>query len=286
MSAGYGKSAVLHDVEFTVAAGECLGLVGSSGAGKSTAVLALMGLLPWRGGWAKGEVLLNGRNLLQMKESGARRVRGKEIALVPQSPASALNPALSLRSHFREAWRAHESDSALLAVRVRELLAQLQLSNDETFLARKPGQISVGQAQRVAIALALLHRPAVVIADEPTSALDPVNQVEISALLRRIQREHGMALLYISHDLVSVLQLCDRIAVLHGGSTSVCLSVDALDECHLPAELVRLLSGLPVPIDVMLRHCRHATHESHHSKVTGNATSVVANYDLGPIATR
>jgi ABC-type glutathione transport system ATPase component len=254
LSAEYGKRSVLRDVQFDLGAGEALGMVGTSGAGKTTLVMALLGLLPWRGGKASGKVLVNGVNLLTMPACEARKIRGKQIALIPQSPMTALNPAVSLRSHFEEAWRAHESSNRGLEARLRQLMDEVQLpADDEGFLRRKSGQISVGQAQRVLIALALLHRPSILIADEPTSALDPVTQFEIVKLLRQLNRNHGTALLYISHDLVSVLQLCERLAVLHGGSIAECVPVAQIEEAQHPATL-SLLRALPVPVEVLLSH--------------------------------
>lgn len=257
LRADYGKRRILKDVRFELFAGEALGMVGTSGAGKTTLVMSLLGLLPWRGGSASGEVLIGEDNLLTMSAGEARRIRGKTIALVPQSPMTALNPAVSLRSHFDEAWRAHESTGRrALHARLDELMCEVQLpTGDCDFLRRKPGQISVGQAQRVLIALALLHRPKILIADEPTSALDPVTQAEIIKLLRQLNRRNGTALLYISHDLVSVLQLCERLAVLHSGAIVECLPVALIDQARHPATL-SLLSALPVPIEVLLSHCR------------------------------
>jgi len=255
LSAGYGKASVLREVHFTQNAGEALGLIGTSGAGKSTLVMALLGLLAWRGGYAQGEVLFEGRNLLTMPEREARLLRGRRFALVPQSPMTSLNSAISLASHFQEAWRAHRSGGrGELLSRVRELFEQVQLPAGPEFLARRPGAISVGQAQRVLIALALLHRPSLVIADEPTSALDPVTQAEIVRLLRRLNREPGagqVTLLYISHDLTSVLQLCDRVAVLDQGSIVECLPAGTIgDRAQHPATLA-LLDALPVPAGVL-----------------------------------
>ncbi len=256
MSAGYGRSDVLRKVSFELEPGESLGLIGTSGAGKSTLVLALLGLLPWRGGFARGEVLFEGKNLLAMPEGEARQLRGRRFALVPQSPMTALNGVLSLERHFKEAWKAHQAQERndrgdVFATRVGELCEQMQLPAGPEFLARRPGAISVGQAQRVLIALALLHRPSLVIADEPTSALDPATQAEVVGLLRRLNREQGTALLYISHDLSSVLQLCDRVAVLDGGSIVECLSADTIGrEARHPATL-SLLNTLPVPADVL-----------------------------------
>jgi ABC-type glutathione transport system ATPase component len=253
LDAAYGGKPVLRDLHLGLAHGEVLGLVGGSGAGKSTLVLSLLGLLPWRGGRVTGEVLIEGENLLTLSESKLRGLRGRRIALIPQSPMSALNPAISLERHFNEAWRAHRKyPSAELTARVKGLLEEVQLPTDAEFLRRRPAQISVGQAQRVLIALALLHRPALIIADEPTSALDPVTQTQMVALLRRLNRTYGTTLLYVSHDLVSVLHLSDRIAVLHAGSIVEDLPVDRLGEAQHEATLA-LLGALPAPPEVLLR---------------------------------
>ncbi len=253
LKAGYGKECVLEDVGFELAAGDVLGLCGGSGEGKSTLVLALLGLLPWRGGWAEGEVLLEGVNLLGLKEKDARKLRGRRIALVPQSPISALNGAISLRRHFEEAWRAHERGvGAQFDARLSELMLRMQLPGGAEFLARKPGEISVGQAQRVVLALALLHRPALLIADEPTSALDAVTQAEVLRMLGEVRRTEGIAMLYISHDLLSVLQFCRMLAVLHGGRLVECVPVAALGEGRRHAATEALLRTLPVALATLL----------------------------------
>ncbi len=254
LSAGYAKQTVLNDVEFRLHEGERLGLIGTSGAGKSTLLLALLGLLPWRGGWAKGEVLVNGKNLLEMPEREARKLRGSVMALVPQSPLTALNSALSLRAHFVEAWRAHSMPPRALEERLNPILGRVNLPTDMSFLKRKPTQISVGQAQRVTIALALIHRPLILIADEPTSSLDPITQAEVTALLRELSEEQGTALLFISHDLLSVIQLTERIALLHDGSIAEELSVRHLNRDAKHPAMRALLRTLPAPADVLLRY--------------------------------
>ena len=251
LGASYAGMAVLHGIRFDLMRGEALGLVGASGAGKTTLVQAL---LPWRGGRVTGEVTLKGRNLLALPERELRKVRGREVALIPQSPMSALNPAIPLQKHFDEAWRAHEKGgSRALAERMETLLAEVQLPRESEFLRRRSTQISVGQAQRVLIALALLHRPALIIADEPTSALDPVTQAQIVELLGRLNRRHGTTLLYISHDLMSVLQISDRIAVLEAGAIVENLPVTGLSLARHAATL-GLFKALPVPVDVLLRY--------------------------------
>lgn len=252
-SASYAGKLTLSDIRFELQPGEVLGLVGSSGAGKSTLVLSLLGLLPWRGGCVSGEVLLRGRNLLELSEKQLRSLRGREIALIPQSPMSALNASISLLRHFEEAWKAHEKQGReAMLERVRLLMAEVQLPSDPEFLRRRPREISVGQAQRVLIALALLHRPALIVADEPTSALDPVTQMQIVDLLRSLNRRHGMTLLYISHDLISVIRLCDRVAVLHEGSIVENMPVGQLSEARHAASLA-LLRALPVSPEILLR---------------------------------
>jgi len=253
LSASYAGKDVLHGVSFELQQGEILGLVGSSGAGKSTLVMSLLGLLPWRGGRVTGEILLRGQNLLALAEKQLRGLRGREIALIPQSPMTALNAAISLQRHFDEAWKAHEkANRSALRQRVCELMAEVQLPSDPAFLRRRPQEISVGQAQRILIALALLHKPPFIVADEPTSALDPVTQSQIVDLLRGLNRRHGMTILYISHDLTSVIRLCDRVAVLHEGSIVEDLPVGRLSEVRHTAAAA-LLRALPVPPDVLLR---------------------------------
>lgn len=262
LQASYSGEAILHDLEFELQRGEVLGLVGSSGAGKSTLVLSLLGLLPWRGGRVVGEILLDGKNLLELSERQLREIRGRRVALIPQSPMMALNAAISLRRHFHEAWRAHEpaAGPAFLA-RVEELLAEVQLPAHVRFLERRPSEISVGQAQRVLIAMALLHQPDLIIADEPTSALDPVTQTQIVELLRGLNRKHGTTFLYVSHDLVSVLQLSDRIAVLDAGTIVETLLTSAIEEARHPAT-INLLKALPVPPEVLLAYSNGARAEN------------------------
>ncbi len=170
LEAEYSGKPVLREIRFSLEPGQVLGLVGASGAGKSTLVLSLLGLLPWRGGQVKGEVVLEGENLLALSERRLRNLRGRRIALIPQSPMSALNPAINLRSHFQEAWNAHGSKGRdALESRMNELLIEVQLPRDAEFLRRRPSEISVGQAQRILIALALLHQPALVISSNAAS---------------------------------------------------------------------------------------------------------------------
>jgi ABC-type dipeptide/oligopeptide/nickel transport system ATPase component len=209
---------VLQDVRLEMKRGEILGLVGQSGSGKSTIALAILRLLHMKGGVARGIVNFDGRNLLEISEREMLALRGKEIGLVLQSPLSSLNPVLSIGRQLKEAWKIHASgDSKLFADVLGETMASVALPHDEEFLRRRVSQISVGQAQRVLIAMAVLHHPSLLIADEPTSALDVITQSEILGLFRKLNRELGVAILYISHDLLSVGALCDQVAVLQAG---------------------------------------------------------------------
>ena len=218
LTAEYQSRKVLDDMRLDMLPGEAVGLIGESGSGKSTLALAVLRLLQWKGGSASGWVLWRGRDLLQIPEREMRKVRGKEIALVLQSAATSLNPALKIGTQFQEAWRAHSSEKwATGRERARMLLSEVNLPSADDFLNRYPREVSQGQAQRVLIALSLLHQPDLVIADEPTSALDVITQREVLELLSRLQRDHGMATLFISHDLLSVGAFCDRVAILKDG---------------------------------------------------------------------
>jgi ABC-type dipeptide/oligopeptide/nickel transport system ATPase component len=218
LSAGYAnRPDVLRKVEFEVAAGEVVGLVGESGSGKSTVAMAILRLLEYRGGSVRGELRFQGRDLLRLSERQMRAVRGREIGLVLQSPLSSLNPSMTVGQQIREAWLAHGTAGGKPWHGLLELLETVNLPPDLQFLDRYPRQLSVGQAQRVLIAMAIVHRPALLVADEPTSALDTVTQAEILKLFARLNRQLGMSILYISHDLLSVASLCHRIAILRDG---------------------------------------------------------------------
>jgi ABC-type glutathione transport system ATPase component len=215
----YGnKPPVLSDVDLDIRRGEVLGLVGQSGSGKSTLAMAILGLLDKKQIHVEGTVAFDGADLLRLSESDLRALRGRKLALVLQSPLSSLNPALKISTQLKEAWRAHASGPrADCQGAIRTALESVSLPSTDEFLRKYPSHMSVGQAQRVLIAMAIMHRPALLIADEATSALDVITQSEILALFRHLNRTTGMAILYISHDLASVAGICDRVAILHRG---------------------------------------------------------------------
>jgi ABC-type dipeptide/oligopeptide/nickel transport system ATPase component len=240
------KSGVLKNLCLEIQRGEIVGLVGESGSGKSTLALALLQLLHLKGAKIQGEVLFQGENLLQKKESQLCDIRGRQMSVVLQSPLTSLNPALRIGTQLKEAWRAHSSgtgDQCHAAVSVA--LRSVSLPDDEEFLKRRPSQLSVGQGQRVIIAMAILHRPVLLIADEPTSALDTITQAEILSLFARLNRELDMAILYISHDLLSVAALCHRVAILREGEIVECDGPDAIFESPRHPYTQRLIAALP-----------------------------------------
>lgn len=248
ISADYpSKAGILRDVTLEIGRGEILGLVGESGCGKSTLSLAILGLLGLKGGRATGEIHLNGRELTKLSEREMRKLRGKELALVLQSPMTALNPALRLGTQLSEAWHVHQSGTREQCdVAIVEALKNVSLPDDKSFLKRFPAQISVGQAQRVLIAMSILHRPPLIIADEPTSALDLITQSEILQLFSELSRNLGISILYISHDLLSVATISQRVAVMDRGSIVECRPTSEIFHNPLHAYTRRLVSALPV----------------------------------------
>ena len=205
-------------VSFALAPGQVLGLVGESGSGKTMTGYALLRLVPAPGRIAGGRVRLDGRDLLRLSEAEMRRVRGDRIAVVMQDPMSCLNDVLRIGTQMTEAVSSHRRmGRAALRALARDALGRVGIPSPEERLDAYPHELSGGMRQRVAIATALMNRPAVIVADEPTTALDVTIQAQILSEVQRACAEDGTALLWITHDLSVVAGLADRIAVMYAG---------------------------------------------------------------------
>jgi peptide/nickel transport system ATP-binding protein len=240
------KPNALRNVSLEIGRGEILGLAGLSGSGKSTLALSILGLLHLKGGRVRGQIHFQGQDLTALSQTQMRQIRGREVSIVLQSPMTSLNPVLRIGTQLREAWRAHAQGSRQVCeTAICAVLHQVGLPHDQEFLKRRPSQLSVGQAQRVTIAMAVMHHPSLLIADEATSALDTISQAEILRLFARLNREMHMAVLYISHDLLSISALCQRIAILLDGQIVECGSANQIfrNPEHTYTQL--LVSALP-----------------------------------------
>jgi peptide/nickel transport system ATP-binding protein len=218
LSVAFGGREAVRRISFGISAGETLGLVGESGSGKSAASLAVLRLLPGTAS-VSGRVDFDGVDLRELSEEAMRRRRGREIAMIFQEPMTALNPVMKVGEQIGEAVRSHHPRMTRAAVRAKvlEAMEEVGLPEVERRAGDYPHQLSGGQRQRILIAMAIVNRPQLLIADEPTTALDVTVQAQILELLNRLRREHGLAMLFISHDLAVVAQVADRVAVMRRG---------------------------------------------------------------------
>ena len=243
---GQTSLTAVDDVSFSIHSGECFALVGESGCGKSLTALSLMRLLPDGLYIDRGEVRLNGTDLLELTEREMQAVRGDRIAMIFQEPATSLNPVMTVGEQIVEAVRLHERVSKEEArQRALQWLARVGLDEPQKRFDAFAHELSGGQKQRVMIAMALACRPDVVVADEPTTALDVTRQAQILDLLKELQKEHGIALLLITHDLALVRQYADRVALMYAGQIAEQSKVSDFFEnpSHPYARL--LLSAVP-----------------------------------------
>jgi peptide/nickel transport system ATP-binding protein len=217
LNVSIGARAIVKQVTLSVRPGEILGLVGASGSGKSVTALAVLQLLP-TGARLSGAVHLRGTALTGMSEAALQGVRGRDVGMIFQEPMSALNPLMNIGEQVAETVRLHRPVSAEVALGMaREALDQAGLSGEQGRLDRYPHELSVGQRQRVAIAIALVLSPRLIIADEPTTALDVIAQAQVLALLRERVHAGGAGLILITHDMAIIAQMADRVAVMQDG---------------------------------------------------------------------
>ncbi len=238
---------VLRGVDLDVGRGEIVGLVGESGSGKTMTALSILRLLPPGIRVTAGSVTFDGRDLLTLGRAELQALRGGRIAMIFQDALRHLNPAFTVGDQIEAVIRAHNSRLGPKEVRARavELLTQVQIVDPEARLRSYPHQFSGGMAQRVMIAMALSGSPELLLADEPTSALDVTVQAEILLLLRRIARQRGMSVLFISHNLGAVWQLCDRVIVMYAGQVVETAATAELVEAPAHPYSTALLKALP-----------------------------------------
>ena len=215
---GTGGPEILSAVDISLNSGEVLGVVGESGSGKSMLALSIMGLLSRPITVSGGEILLQGRNLLQLPAQELRALRGKDMAMIFQEPMTSLNPVMRVGQQIGEVLRWHRSmqgdDARQEGI---ALLQRVEMPDPQRQIDAYPHELSGGMRQRVMIAIALAGRPRLLIADEPTTALDVTIQAQILELIRNIQRADGMSVLLITHDLGVIAEMCDRVAVMYAG---------------------------------------------------------------------
>jgi peptide/nickel transport system ATP-binding protein len=241
-----GVVRAVDDVSFSVARGRVLGLVGESGSGKSVTGFSVIGLIDPPGRVVEGEIRYQGQNLAKLTEREMRHLRGNRIAMIFQDPMMTLNPVLRIDTQMIETVRAHARVShAEARARSRDALGQVGIPSPEERLSAYPHQFSGGMRQRVAIAIALLHRPDLLIADEPTTALDVTIQAQILAEVQKLARERGMALIWITHDLSVVSGLADDVAVMYAGRIVETGSVDAVLDRPLHPYTHGLIGSVP-----------------------------------------
>ena len=210
---------IVEDVSISVDRGRTLCIVGESGSGKSMLALSLMRLLPASGAVTEGQVLLDGEDLLDIGEEAMRRVRGRRVSMIFQEPMTSLNPVFTIGDQIAEAISSHDRAvrRSELERRCLQVLRQVEMTDPERRLRQYPHELSGGMRQHVMIAMALVTRPDILIADEPTTALDVSVQAQILSLLRRLQADTGMGVIFITHDLGVVSEIADEVAVMYAG---------------------------------------------------------------------
>ncbi|MCF1493325.1 MULTISPECIES: ABC transporter ATP-binding protein [Rhizobium/Agrobacterium group] len=244
---GESQSLAVDHVSFDIAPGEILALVGESGSGKSVSAASILKLLPYpAASHPSGQILFDGRDLLTLSEPALRAVRGNDITMIFQEPMTSLNPLHSIEQQIGEILELHQSLTGDAArKRTLELLLQVGIREPEKRLSAFPHELSGGQRQRVMIAMALANRPKLLVADEPTTALDVTVQAQILELLAGLKREHGMSMLFITHDLGIVRKFADRVCVMTGGKIVESGPVEAIFANPQHAYTRKLLASEP-----------------------------------------
>jgi oligopeptide/dipeptide ABC transporter ATP-binding protein len=244
-----GQLPILRGVDLSVRAGETLAVVGESGSGKSFTALSIAGLLPASAAITAGQVLLDGEDLVPLRESQRRAFRGAKIGMVYQDPMSSLNPVMRIGKQVTEALKAHGWSTADARTRALEVLDEVGLPSPAKLMRLYPHQLSGGMRQRVLIACAIAPRPKLLIADEPTTALDVTIQQQILQLIARLRDEYGLGVIWITHDLGVVARIADRVAVMYAGRVVELADTRTLFASPQHPYTAGLLASLPTPAD-------------------------------------
>ena len=243
-----GMAKAVDNLSLSVEKGSVLGIVGESGCGKSVTSLSILRLIPPPGRQVAGQVLLNGTDLATLPEEKMRSIRGNQIGLVPQDPMTSLNPVYTVGQQIMEAVELHQKvDRTEARKRAIQVLERVRIPQAGARIDDYPHQFSGGMRQRVMIAMALSCQPELLIADEPTTALDVTVQAQILDLMREIQRERGMAILLITHDLGVVAEMCENVIVMYAGSAVEYATVNDLFKSPKHPYTVGLLNSIPRP---------------------------------------
>lgn len=259
------------DISFQINKGQSLALVGESGCGKTTTMLSLLRLLPAEGRIVSGKILYNGVDLLQLSESQMREYRWKHLAVVFQGAMNALNPVRRIGDQIAECITLHDQTSHKVAMKqVQEVLELVGIPAERA--TNYPHQFSGGMRQRAMIAMALACNPSVLIADEPTTALDVMTQAQILELLQSLQQQLGLAVIFVTHDLGIVAEMCDHVLVMYAGKTAEYGTVDsifnrskhpytrrllqAFPDINNPFSTLTSIPGHPPPLDALPSGCR------------------------------
>ena len=241
-----GVVKAVDEVDFHIDRGEVLGLVGESGCGKSVTSLSIMGLVPHPGDIVAGEILFDGKNIVDIKEDEMRSLRGEHISMIFQQPGSALNPVHRAGVQIKEVYKLHRDwKSKVENEKVIEMLTEVGISDPERRAKAYPHELSGGMAQRVMIAMALACEPELLIAVEPTTALDVTIQAQILDLIRNLQNESNTAVLLITHDLGVVAEMADRVAVMYAGEIVEQTDVRTLFKDPLHPYTLGLIGSIP-----------------------------------------
>ena len=241
----YGQIFAVNDLSFKVRCGECVCIVGESGSGKSVTAKAIMKILDRNAKIDSGNIFYDSMNLTQMKDKEMRRIRGKKIALVHQTPRNALNPSYTIYKQMQELYRLHGDSRKDYRSEIISMLKKVRIHLPEKVIEKYPFELSGGMLQRIVLAMACSQKPDLIIADEPTSALDVSTQAQILLLLKELAKEFNCAILLITHDMGVVAEMADRILVMYCGRKMEERNVDEFFKDPLHPYTQGLLNARP-----------------------------------------